>query len=533
MPTIGQRHKDRLVTLDSTLRFTGVPNGYVPFGNPTDGSVATINTFTFDQSTSALVVSGSISTATAVVSGTATIGTLAVLGSSTIGGNETISGSLTVNGNEVLKGILTTGSLPVTTTNALGYVNVQALSPGPLGTFLSTDHTGTVNWGVYPSIAAGWTDNGTLIYSNAGEKVRVNNLSGGSEIFNVGGTSVFQQNVNITGGGINITGPISVGNGHGLGGQALFSNGTGSAYWSTFGGLTGTANVDNAGGTQNRVPFATSFHNLDASNDLIWDSVVADRGQFRINTSSTGPLGNQKLQVNDDADGLGCAIFRTTSFLAVEINCPATNYSGSNGALVNQNFDPTQSAQLLALTTPTAISDYQFLVCASAAVPGGPLKVKAAIYSNGAMALGGTLSASSKPFAIPHPLPELSETKRLVHMAVESAKSDLIYRGKVKLLNGMAKINLDTDNKMTEGTLSCLTDLENGEVWIQNKTSFAPCQGSILGNILTINCQDETSTDTVSWLIMLERIDKTIKESKLCDSDGRLICEHDANNFAV
>lgn len=510
--------------MESSFNTTGIPSGQVCFGGAADGSIVGTSNFTFNSGTNILTTVGGFSTP-----GSVSTGSLTTTANATIGGSLTVAGSANIIGNETLHGTLTTGSMSIAATNPQGYVNVTALSAGPVGHWLTTGISGVVNWNAYPSIAAGWTDTGTQIYSNPGEPVRVNNFSGGPEIFNVAGTSVFQANVAVTAGGLNLTGPLTVSNGHGNPGQVLVSNGTGSTYWSNNGGLTGTVNVT-PNGAYKRIPFSDSFHDLDASDDLAWDSDFGPhRGMLIIDASAR--LGNQKLQVNDDTDGLGCAIFRTTSDKGVEINDPGTNIGGANNA--NINLTPNGVNTLLYLNTFTPGNNWTYFLCAQPTVVGGPLVIKAFMTQGGSLALAGTLSAGTKPFSIAHPLPELSKTKNLVHMAVESAKSDLIYRGKVQLSNGKAEINLDKAGRMTEGTLSHLVDLDNGEAWIQNKTSFAPCQGSISGNKLIINCQDASSDDMVSWLVMLERIDKTVRESGLCDEDGRLICEHDRKELDV
>ena len=43
--------------------------------------------------------------------------------------------------------------------------------------------------------------------------------------------------------------------------------------------------------------------------------------------------------------------------------------------------------------------------------------------------------------------------------------------------------------------------------------------------MLTITAQDSSSTDTISWMVVGERQDDTIKSSILTDSDGNLKVE--------
>ena len=48
----------------------------------------------------------------------------------------------------------------------------------------------------------------------------------------------------------------------------------------------------------------------------------------------------------------------------------------------------------------------------------------------------GTLSKGSGSFKIDHPLAIMSNTHTLCHSFIEGPKADLIYRGKVNLVNG-------------------------------------------------------------------------------------------------
>ena len=78
---------------------------------------------------------------------------------------------------------------------------------------------------------------------------------------------------------------------------------------------------------------------------------------------------------------------------------------------------------------------------------------------------------------------------------------------------------------MTEGTFVLL----NREVqcFTSNETGWGAVKGSVSGNILTITAQDNSSTDTISWMVIGERQDDKIKspEMDITDADGKLITE--------
>ena len=133
------------------------------------------------------------------------------------------------------------------------------------------------------------------------------------------------------------------------------------------------------------------------------------------------------------------------------------------------------------------------------------------------------LSKGSGTFRIDHPLPELNETHHLVHSFVEAPLASNLYAGMVGLIDGEAHINIDEVSGMTEGTFELLNHLST---WSSsNESSHSSVICSVLGNILTIECEDITSTDTVYWEVRGERKDKHILETYWTDDEGHAIVE--------
>ena len=137
--------------------------------------------------------------------------------------------------------------------------------------------------------------------------------------------------------------------------------------------------------------------------------------------------------------------------------------------------------------------------------------------------VNGTLAKDSGSFRISHPLASKNATHYLVHSFVESPQANNIYRGKVDLVNGTATVNLDTVSSMTEGTFVALN--RDIHVYTTNETDWDAVKGSVSGNTLTINCQDNTSTATVSWLVIGERQDQHMMDTDWTDDNGRVIVE--------
>ena len=135
----------------------------------------------------------------------------------------------------------------------------------------------------------------------------------------------------------------------------------------------------------------------------------------------------------------------------------------------------------------------------------------------------GAVSKNSGSFRIDHPLPHMKDTHNLYHSFVEGPQADNLYRGKVQLVDGRAEINIDTVSNMTEGTFVALN--RDTQCFTTNETDWDPVRGSLVGNILTIECQNTSSTVTVSWLVIGERQDDGIKQAPFTDDDGKVVPE--------
>jgi len=135
----------------------------------------------------------------------------------------------------------------------------------------------------------------------------------------------------------------------------------------------------------------------------------------------------------------------------------------------------------------------------------------------------GAVSKTSGSFRIEHPLPQLSKTHQLVHSFIEGPQADLIYRGSATLVNGTASIDIDKAAGMTDGTFVILC--RDVQCFTSNETGWTAVKGSVNGNILTINAQDQSCTDTISWMVIGERQDPHMFETEWTDSNGKVIVE--------
>ena len=147
----------------------------------------------------------------------------------------------------------------------------------------------------------------------------------------------------------------------------------------------------------------------------------------------------------------------------------------------------------------------------------------------GNLDVSGSLSKGSGTFLIDHPLDP--DNKDLVHGFVESPKYELIYRGKVQLVNGVAEVDIDAMCDMSEGTFDALT--QNAEVTsLCNLTGFARVKPTkIIDGKFTIVAEEKVS-DEISWVVMAERADYFIVNGdRWTDEKGRLIPEHNKPEY--
>ena len=144
---------------------------------------------------------------------------------------------------------------------------------------------------------------------------------------------------------------------------------------------------------------------------------------------------------------------------------------------------------------------------------------------NNGVAVVNSLSKGGGSFRIAHPHPSKKYTHDLQHSFIEGPQCDNIYRGRVDLVGGSATVNIDTVSNMTDGTFVLLN--RDIQCFTSNETGWTAVKGSVSGNTLTITAQDNSCTDTISWMVIGERQDDKIKspEMEMTDSDGKLIVE--------
>jgi hypothetical protein len=127
----------------------------------------------------------------------------------------------------------------------------------------------------------------------------------------------------------------------------------------------------------------------------------------------------------------------------------------------------------------------------------------------------------TKNFRITHPI---DENKYLTHVSVEGPRADLNYRGRVRLNNGTATVNLDEEYNLIDGTFNALC--RNPQVWISNIDGWAQCKGKVENGVLNIEAREKNANEEVNWMIIAERQDAAMFNPG-SDENGRPILETD------
>ena len=203
------------------------------------------------------------------------------------------------------------------------------------------------------------------------------------------------------------------------------------------------------------------------------------------------------------------------------ISTRIANVDGNYGDVFVAGYASNSSERNIirsAVSSVAGISGFQFMISDG----GGSANVTESFRINRtSCTVVGSLSKGSGSFKIDHPLKP--DTHHLVHSFIEGPQADLIYRGKATLVNGSATVNIDDAAGMTEGTFVALC--REVQCFTSNESDWDAVRGSVSGNVLTIECQNQNSSATVSWLVIGERKDKHMYDTDWTDENGKVIVE--------
>jgi hypothetical protein len=423
--------------------------------------------------------------------------------------------NLAINNNSVL-GIASTGAATFSS-NALSlqgssFPAITAKATATFPIFSLVNDAQSAQW----NIELGRTVSGNLEFYNSGTKIS----------FTPAGAATFSSSVT-TLGSVDITGTGDVltlrkaSNVPALtfigatsntiieGGNTfnLYTGGTGSRIFVTATGNVGIGTASPNTKLQVEDGFISTYHNINANG--------AGYGiQFYTNG---GGSKNTIADIGISQDGTarsGDMIFSTSN-----AGAPTGRMRITSGGSVGIGPSGTASSisRLIAAGAGTSSAAYAFIATNSSG--GGLFEVR----NDGAVNVPGSLSKGSGSFRIDHPLQSKKDTHHLVHSFIEGPQADNIYRGKIELTNGYAEVNIDEASGMTEETFLVLNG--NIQCFTSNESGWTAIRGKVEGNILKIEAQDSKCLDTISWLVIGERIDQHMIDTDWTDENGKVIVE--------
>ncbi len=143
----------------------------------------------------------------------------------------------------------------------------------------------------------------------------------------------------------------------------------------------------------------------------------------------------------------------------------------------------------------------------------------------GSLTVIGALAKDVGTFQIPHPIREGFD---LLHSFIEGPRCDLIYRGRKRLRQGKAQVDIERESSdagdMTSGTFQALC--QNPQAFIRNNESWDRVRAVVSKNYLDIECNNSAFCEVVDWMVVAERKDSIIQKWDKTDEAGRLITEH-------
>ena len=270
------------------------------------------------------------------------------------------------------------------------------------------------------------------------------------------------------------------------------------------------------------------------------DGAASPTERIRINSSGKVGIGTSSPGATLDVNGR-CFIGRPSTFWtsgndyfnvgdvgsltsqgSFAVDLTSNGYRNSSGTWTSFSSVTGQSGACLIRLLPTGNIEFKTDASKASGTGVNPT-LRMTLNSSGNLTVTGSLSKGSGSFKIDHPLPELTETHHLVHSFVEAPDASNLYAGMVDLVNGTATVNIDTAHRMTEGTFEALNTLQS---WSSsNESGYAPVKCSVSGNLLTIECQDATSADTVYYEVRGVRKDQHMIDTEWTDSSGLVIVE--------
>jgi len=341
------------------------------------------------------------------------------------------------------------------------------------------------------------------------------NLIDGEEVFKRDGSVFPTANLNINGKDLYNIGRIQLTTGAGLN-KVLLSDASGYGAWDTLPSWSpastplnmngnaityvGPLDVD---GVETHAGTATFSGTVNQNSTVNIAGTLTTTGLIRANRTG-GSYASPAFQVAGYSRFNGLADCRAGIY--------ASAISGSTVGIYNYG--------VLANAGGILAGDASWMSSWSA-IPSGTIAAKYGILvspnnSGGTIVFyadrwGNMVATGTKSFRIQHPV---DANKYLFHVSVESPSPELIYRGKTKLVDGTASVNLNTYYALIPHTLD--TILTNMSVCVYNNAGWTQVRcKTVSGVSFEIEAKDATCTDEVEWTVIAQRCDSGVSRYEI------------------
>lgn len=291
---------------------------------------------------------------------------------------------------------------------------------------------------------------------------------------------------------------------------------------------SGDVVVGNQSGTTKKLTVGSAAA-YDADQDLNTTDAVT------FATVNTGQGNNELYAMNQAVRTTDTPTFAgITSTDELNVTSGVINIETSASPIVNfYNTDAATDEKRFRIFTTNALIVFQtmddagsagnsFMIASRTGTTVDEVEINATLIDiNGNVDISGSLAKGSGSFKIDHPLKP--DTHHLLHSFVEAPQADLIYSGTVDLVAGTAVIDIDLAIGTSAGTFDALC--RDARVFTSNESGWDAVKSTLTAGVLTIQCQNTSSTDTVSWMVVATRKDTHIMQTDWTDENGYVILE--------
>jgi hypothetical protein len=339
------------------------------------------------------------------------------------------------------------------------------------------------------------------------ESKTIANLTDGAEVFKRDGSVLPTTNLNMNGKQIVNATKVQITDGAGAG-RVLLSDASGYGSWYVFPSWSPAVSALNMAGYG-----ISAVGTLGVNGAATFAGSETHAGTVAFNGIVNA---NSTLNVAGTFSGAGRVNANKTGGSYGSPDFYSAGYSRFNGTadFRGQIYGYEHLTIVKQITTLGSLwtGDQTWITANWTAASSGNVYAEHDIYAyHDLVAAHDVVSYGTKTFRIPHPR---DANKWLFHASMESPNVELIYRGKVTLVNGIASVNLNTYYGLIPQTLDAM--LTNLTVHVYDNAGWTQVRcKSISGVSFEIEAKDTTCMDEVEWIAIGTRCDAGVADYKI------------------